>query len=309
MHPFSDRSLAGIAMLIAGYFSYTVGDVLIKMLSARYPVFEVVGLIGLVFMGVTLAAVIHQHRIADLRAKRPGLLLVRGLLNSGHSALVFYGFAHLPIVNVYAFLFAAPVFLTLLSILFLHEQVGWRRWLAVLAGFIGILIMLRPGTMHMSWGLLAVALTPITSSIGMLLVRLASRTEKTPAIALYSAGGNAVVAGLVMLPSFIMPNLIDWLMFMAAGALNAAGLILIVRGFNRTGTPLGAPFQYTQLLWGTLAGWLVWNHLPDFWMYIGAVVVGGSGLFTFYRELIRGRTEMRDADQSVANEIIGDRKV
>jgi drug/metabolite transporter (DMT)-like permease len=304
----SNRSFTGILYLLCGYFCYTAGDVFIKTLSQRYRTFEIVCLIGLGFGLAILAIAVQQKRLKTLRAKRHRLLIARGALNAVHSALVFYSFSHMPIVNVYAFLFAAPVFLTLQSIMFLGEEVGWRRWSAVLVGFVGILIMLRPGAMVFSWPLLAVALTPVTSSTGMLLIRLASRTESTLTISLFSAGMNVLIAGLIMVPHFLMPTALDWLMFMAAGGLNAMGMICIIRGFTRTGTPLGAPFQYTQLLWGTLAGWLFWRHLPDFWMYIGAVVVGASGLFTFYREIIRHRHDHLPGE-NVAQEIIGARKI
>jgi drug/metabolite transporter (DMT)-like permease len=308
MTAFSNRSLTGIFYLLAGYFSYTAGDVFIKTLSARYGTFEIVCLIGLGFGLAILTIAIQQGRLKTLRAKRPRLLIARGALNSMHSALVFYSFSHMPIVNVYAFLFAAPVFLTLQSVVFLGEEVGWRRWTAVLTGFLGILIMLRPGALVFSWPLLAVMLTPVTSSTGMLLIRLASRTESTLTISLYSAGMNVLIAGIIMAPHFLMPSALDWLMFMIAGGLNAFGMICIIRGFTRTGTPLGAPFQYTQLLWGTLAGWLFWHHLPDFWMYVGALIVGGIGLFTFYRELVRQRHNHLPGE-NVAEEIIGARKV
>ena len=309
MPNFSNRSLLGIAMLIAGYLSFTMGDTLIKLLSARYPILQIVCLVGISLALSIIGLGIYRGRMNVFKTKRPGLLLARGILNTGHSALVYYSFAHMPIVNVYAFLFASPLFLTLFSIIFLGEEVGWRRWSAILVGFAGILIMLRPGGMALSGALLIVAITPITSSLGMLLIRFASRTESTLTIAVFSASMNILLAGTLMLPHFVVPTLVDGLMFAAAGGINAVALILVIKGFSYTGTPLGAPFQYTQLLWGALVGWFFWHNRFDFWMYVGAAVVGSSGLFTFYRELVRHRHALHSADLSVANEIIGARKV
>jgi drug/metabolite transporter (DMT)-like permease len=249
--------------------------------------------------------------VATLKTHRPGLLLARGFLNFINYCACYYSYSHMPIVNVYTVLFSAPMFLTLFSALFLKERVHWRRWTAVCTGFVGVLVMLQPASVAWTPAMLIVLTTPLTSSFGMLLMRFASRTERAVSIAFFTGITVALCSAVLMVPHFIMPAPRDMALLALSGAFSAAGFLFLILGFRQTGTPLGAPVQYTQLIWATLAGWLIWGHVPGVWMFVGAAIVVGSSLATFYREMARLKSQSDDTvtGNTISSEILSQRRV
>ena len=171
----------------------------------------------------------------------------------------------------------------------LKEQVGWRRWSAVGVGFIGVLVMLRPGAGVIDIGAFAALGGALCYSINMLIARGMRGTEKPVSFAFYSTiislGANAVLTTFVWVP----PTWPDIGMHAAAGLISGCSVIALLTAFRLAPAAVVAPFQYTQMLWGVLAGYLIWGVVPDVWLGVGAAIVIASGLYILYRETVLGR--------------------
>jgi drug/metabolite transporter (DMT)-like permease len=277
----------GLGGLAFGLFSGM--DALIKWLSAGYPVHQMVfsnGVLALLPVGIWAW---RTGGLWQLRTRRLSLHVLRGLCGMIAAFLAFTAFSQMSLTGAYAIIFATPLLITALSVPVLGEQVGWRRWSAILAGFAGVLIMLRPGAETMSLGALAAVGAACASAFGALLVRKLSRTETTAAIAFYS--NLTILLGMapVLVVEHVVPGLQDALVMAAAGLLGGIALIALISAYRCAQAALVAPFQYTQMIWGTLFGLLLFGDLPDRAVVLGASVVAASGLFILYRESALGR--------------------
>ncbi len=264
-------------------------DTSIKWLSAGYPVHELLftnALFALVPVAVTT---LRRGGLARLRTERLHLHVLRGLLGMGGGFLGFYAYSQLPLADAYSFIFATPLLITALSVPILGESVGWRRWSAVAVGFVGVLIMLRPGVSTIGPGSIAALGAACFSACAILLVRKLSATESTASIALYSNLTVVLVMATLLPFGGTLPSAGDGLMMAAAGLIGGTALLVLISAYRRVPAALVAPFQYTQMLWAVLLGFLIWGDLPDPAKLLGALIVATSGLFVVYRETALGR--------------------
>jgi drug/metabolite transporter (DMT)-like permease len=277
----------GLGALAFGLFSMM--DALVKWLSATYPVPQILvcnALFALVPVGAMVAS---RGGLPQLRTRRLGLHLLRGLLGTASGFLAFYAFSQLPLADAYAIIFATPLLITALSVPILRETVGWRRWSAVVVGFVGVLVMLRPGVAPIGPGSLAALGAACASACAILLVRKLSVTETTTSIALYSNLVAVVLIGALFGTTFVLPNPHDLAMMAASGLIGGSALLVLIAAYRRSPAALVAPFQYTQMLWAIILGALIWSDLPEPVMLVGASIVAASGLFVLYRETTLGR--------------------
>jgi S-adenosylmethionine uptake transporter len=186
--------------------------------------------------------------------------------------------------EAFALIFLLPIFVTILSVLVLGEQVGWRRWSAVVAGFIGVLVVLRPGFRVLGIGHLAAIICGLSGAISMIALRMAGPHEKR--VTLYGAGmiGSLLFAGLLMLADFSWPDLTQWLLLLGYGLLAALASVLLMLATQRAPANHVAPTQYSQMLWAVLLGYVLFHDRLDWPMAIGIAIILGAGLFTFVRE-------------------------
>ena len=278
----------GVALSFLAYASYALSDASVKLLHGTLPPFE------LVFFGAVLGLPAiplvrqpgeqwrdllrcHDRRMWSLRA----LAAVIGSLCS------VIAFTALPMAEAFALIFLLPAFVTILSVLFLKEPVGWRRWSAVAAGFIGVLIVLRPGFRALGTGHLAAIASGFAGAVTIIVLRALGPTEKR--ISLYGAGllGPLAASFVLMLPHFVMPAARQWLFVLSYGLLAAAGNVLLMLASALAPASLVAPPQYSQMLWAIALGTVVFGDRLDAPMILGAAVIIGAGLFTFAREKAR----------------------
>jgi len=221
----------------------------------------------------------------QLRTRRPLTHLLRGASGMTAAFCAFTAFSQVPLADAYAILFTTPLLITALSALMLGETVRWRRWSAILVGFSGVLIMLQPGTGAFGPGAAAALAAALASALSITLVRKLSATETTASIAFYT---NAVVIVTMasLLPfDFMVPSLADLGLNAAAGLAGGTAVLLLIAGHRRAPAALVAPFQYSQMIWGVLFGFLVWREVPGPAVVVGATIVVASGLFILYREV------------------------
>jgi drug/metabolite transporter (DMT)-like permease len=280
---------AGVGLGAIAFGLFSLMDALVKWLSATYPVPQILLCNALFALAPVGAMVVRRGGLPQLRTRRLGLHIVRGLLGTTGGFLAFHAFSQLPLANAYAIIFATPLLITALSVPILGEAVGWRRWSAVLIGFIGVLVMLRPGVAPIGTGSLAALGAACASACAILLVRKLSVTETTTSIAFYSNVTAVVLTGIAFSPTFVAPAVLDLALMAVSGLIGGTALLVLIAAYRRSPAALVAPFQYSQMLWAILLGALVWGDLPEPAMLLGASIVAGSGLFILYRETALGR--------------------
>jgi drug/metabolite transporter (DMT)-like permease len=193
----------------------------------------------------------------------------------------------MPLADAYAIAFSAPLFITMLSVPLLREHVGWRRWTAVAIGFVGIIIMLRPGSGVIGLGSLAAMGGALGYATSVLLMRHMRRTETAAAQMVYPTMVSLLGTGGLMPWVWIPPTPVEWALLAAIGLFGGAAGICLVTAYRGAPATVVAPFQYTQILWGMGFGFMIWSQRPDRQMLLGAAVVISTGIYILHRETIR----------------------
>jgi drug/metabolite transporter (DMT)-like permease len=233
-----------------------------------------------------------------MRTPRPAFQLLRGVALLASSLFFISGLRFLPIAEASATGFVAPLFVTALSIVFLGERVGLRRWLATAAGLIGVLIILRPGTSAFH----PAAFFPLVSALAwactLIMTRLMSGRERAATIMTYSSiAGVCILTAMVPLV-WVAPSWHDVLFGIFIGVASTAGQWIVVLAFRYADASVLAPFSYTQLLWVSILGFLVFGEVPDAWTVTGAAFIVASGLYTAHRERVRRSQLLVEAERS-----------
>jgi drug/metabolite transporter (DMT)-like permease len=283
-----DDPLGGILLVVLSGVLYATSDVVSKYLALTLPAIEIAWLRWIGFVIIVTPILVHS-RGRVLRTRALPAHVLRALCATGSSVLFILGLYYLPLASATTINFVSPLIVTGLSIVLLREQVGIRRWAAVITGLIGVLIVVRPGSGTFD----ATALLPIGAAACWAMViiitrRLAGVDGHWTAMSYMSLVG-ALVLSVMVVPVFVMP---DWREIGLAAVMAAAagaGQFLTLVGFSRAPASLLAPFSYVQLLWATAYGFLIFSNLPDLWMAVGAAVIIGSGMYTAHRERIRAR--------------------
>jgi drug/metabolite transporter (DMT)-like permease len=209
---------------------------------------------------------------------------LRGILWIGATVLFFTSIRYLGLAEATALIFVAPLFITAISAVFLKEPVGWRRWSAVLVGFAGVLVIVRPGTAAFELVMLLPVATAFVYALLMLRARFVDSAESVWTLLLYLTGAGVVLsAGIV--PFFWQAVRAEDLWLFAGIALfGTAGMTLMTQAFRLAPAAVVAPLDYTALVWATGLGWLFWNEVPDSVTFVGAGIIILSGVFTILRE-------------------------
>lgn len=283
----ADRPFKGIALILASTVFLGTSDVTAKYLSATLPSIEITWIRFLVFAMIMTPAMMPGSPLFAMQTGRLGLHLLRGATILGSSLFFISGLRFLPIAEASATGFVAPLFVTALSIVFLGEKVGLRRWIATAVGLIGVLIILRPGTgaFHMA------AFFPLVSALAwactLIITRMMSGTERAITVMAYSAiVGLCILSALVPFV-WVTPTWHDIAFGVLIGIASTAGQWIVVLAFRYADASVLAPFSYTQLLWVSILGFFIFGEVPDAYTITGAAFIVASGLYTAHRERVR----------------------
>lgn len=303
------RNSAGILFLIAGIAVFAVQDLILKLLSGTYPLHQAMVLRSLTAVPFLLILVKLNGGLATLVT--PGLprMIGRGFVMFTAYTSYYLALAALPLASTVALYFAAPLFITLLSVLILNEKVSILRWFAVATGFAGVIIMVRPGSNLFDWAAPLAVISGLTYGISMVSARRMGSHETAAALAFW---GNAVflLCALILSAIFgsgefagaghksvafmtrgwVWPTGFDILLMMACGVIAAAGLTLLTQAYRIAQSNVVAPFEYTALIWGVLYGWVFWSDWPDATGWVGIAIIVGSGLFVIWLERVETYT-------------------
>lgn len=283
------RTVAGIGFFILATLLFGIMDTMIKLLARDYGTWQIMffrAVFSLVPIGLLIA---RTGGAASLRTKSVTSHAARSLMGVIAAYGFFYSYAHMPLADVYAIGFAAPLFMTALSVPVLKEKVGWRRWLAVLVGFGGVMVMLRPGQGMFS----LLALMPLAAAffyaLSMLYVRALARTETNGAITFYFVVTMAVVSGVAMLPDWRLPDAGGLGLLVLVGLFGGVAQIVFTQAFRLAPPSLLAPFEYVAIIWAAGFGYLIFGDVPDSAIWTGCAIVAASGLYIIHRETVLHR--------------------
>jgi drug/metabolite transporter (DMT)-like permease len=260
-------------------------DLCAKWLLTDYSLPQFVFLRSIFGVSFFLLTARFHGGLGSLKTKRWKWHLFRTVLATGAMFGFFYGLSRMPLVNALTIAFTAPLFVTGLSVPFLGEHVGWRRWMAVIIGFIGVLIVLRPGTGMFTPAAIGVIIAALCYSGLALTARKLAATESSFSLAVYVVTGPFLVSSTMIVGNYTAPDANGWFLFIMAGLCSALAWVGIVGGYRRAPPAMLAPFEYTALIGAAIAGYLIWDEVPDVWVVAGGLVIIGSGLFIVHREI------------------------
>jgi len=288
-----DNPLHGIALTAGACALFAIADTTSKYLAQSLPVVEIQWLRYVMFFGMA-AALAARAPERTFRPRNPKLQLLRGLCVTGSSVLFVYGIRRMTMSQATTISFLSPLLVTILSIPILGEVVGIRRWGAVAAGIAGMLIVVRPG----SEGFQPAALFGVASSccwgLALVVTRKISGSDTPRTTIFWSSMVGA--AALTALEPFnaAWPTSGQLALGLMLGVLSSAGQWLVVLAHRLAPASVLAPIAYSQLIWVTIAGWIVFHNLPDRWTLLGASIIVASGLYTAHRERVRRHLPARD---------------
>lgn len=295
--PLEDRRLLGISFMLVGYFCFTVIDACAKYLvQAGMPSMEVV-FVRYAGQFILVSAIFLPTGPKALVVTRNWKIeVLRGLALLGSTILNFIAVRYLPLTVTSAISFTMPLILCVLSIPILGETVGWRRWLAILVGFGGVLIIVQPGTEAFHPAVLLSLGNAVFTALYMLLTRKLAGVDSTKTQQFFAAGVATLCIAPFGLGAFQWPaDLAQWAAFLIIGLAALIGHLFITTAHRFAPATVLAPFGYFQIIFMTAASWIVFNQLPSTWIYVGAPIVIASGLYIWLRE--------RQLSKSVVTEV------
>jgi drug/metabolite transporter (DMT)-like permease len=284
----------GIVAILVAMAAFVLSDTTAKLVRVELPVGQVMALRGVVAAGVTGIIVWWTGALGMLRRAYSPAWTLRNLGEVGSALTFLAALAHMPLAAITAITQATPLATTAAGALFLGERVGWRRWTATLAGFLGVLMIVRPGGADFTWWSVVALGTVLCVTLRDIATRRMDRS--TPPMLI-----TFVSTAMVMLAGFAIGYWETWVwpaphilaMLVASAFLVLAGIYCTVLAVRAAELSQIAPFRYSIILWSILLGWLVWGDVPDGWTTAGIAVVVTAGLYTFVREQYLARVGRR----------------
>ncbi len=278
-----------IATICAGVAFLVANDAIAKLLTDRYTPIQIVFLRNLIAVPIITTVIIMAFGSACLRTRHLSLHAMRGALMTLGAWLYFTALIYLPLAEATALVFSAPIFITALSVPLLGEHVGWRRWGAVLLGFAGVLVIVRPGSAAFQLAALLPVGTALCYALFMISARWIDRSERLWTMMLFAMLFPMIYAAPFAVANWVPVQGGDMLLFLGLAICGSLGLALIGQAFRMAPAAIVAPFDYTALIWATGLGWLVWGDVPLLWTILGAAIIVISGIIIILREAPRAR--------------------
>ncbi len=279
-----DYPLKGILLMLAAMAVVPLMDGVAKHLSTSFPVLQVVWARYFFHLLILLPVALWRHGAGALLLKNPWLQIVRGGFLLGSTILFFAAIAVMPIADALALVFVAPLVVTALSPLVLGERVGPRRWTAVSLGFVGVLVIVRPGMSAFHSGMLLALGAGTVYALYSLATRKLSGSAPPLVTLAYTALLGALVMSAAVPAVWTRPDAANLLWMALMGALAAGGHFLIIKSFEHAEASLLAPLAYSEIVMATVVGYLAFGDFPDLWTWAGIVIVIASGVYVSLRE-------------------------
>lgn len=277
--------LRGILLMCAGVSTFPFMNAAVKLLAANYPAAQITWARFTGHLLVMLVVFLPQYRWSLIRTRRPAVQIGRSLAMLFSNLLFVMAIGGVPLATASAIGFTSPILVTALSVPLLHESVGWRRWSAVFVGFIGALIVIRPGTGFHDPAVLLILLSSLVYALYQIGTRWVAPYDNAATgiifAALFGSLGMTLVLPFVWVPPH---NVFDTMLFSCLGLLGGLGHYLVILAFQKGPAAVIAPLGYVELIGTTILGYLIFGNFPDFWTWIGAGVIIASGIYIAFRE-------------------------
>ncbi|NIX75754.1 DMT family transporter [Microvirga terricola] len=286
--PVQSQLRGTVLMLISTVF-FSGSDIVTKGLAGAVPAVEIAWIRYATFSVLVIPLLMMNGSGTLLRSQHPWLQVLRGLGTVGSALLFTAGLRFLQVADATAIYFISPILIMALSIVFLGEKVGWRRWSAAAVGLLGVLIVIRPGTGAFN----VAALLPLCgatswAAAAVVTRKMSGRDHSLTTLAWSAFVGFALLS--VLLPfSWVTPSWGEIGLGVCVGIFSTIGHWFVILAYRHANASTIAPFSYIQLIWAAILGYFVFNALPDQWTVIGAAVIAASGLYTAYRERVRAK--------------------
>lgn len=278
-----DRAARGAALVSTGSFTLVVMGMVVKLLGDRIPTVEI--LFFRSALGFLLVIpVFMRDPLAPLRTRRQGMHFLRGSIGTIGNLLFFWTLTHMLLADAMALQFSRPLFMIPLAVLALGEIVGWRRSLATIAGFMGIVVYSRPFTAGFDPGVFVGACGALTGALVIVCIKRLSSTESTPVIMFYYAFWTALLSLVPTLWWWVTPTWTDLVLLIAVGFLGISGQWLITHGYTLGDASALAPLDYLRIVYSAVLGYLVFGELPGPWSYAGMALIVASSLYLVLNE-------------------------
>jgi drug/metabolite transporter (DMT)-like permease len=279
------ENLRGIVLMLLAMAALSVMDATMKQLVGHYSPLQVAALRGMVSLPFVIGWIYWRERtFRTLFHVRWRWHLARGVLAVLMLTSFIYAISGMPLSEAYTLFFVAPLMITALSVPLLKESVDLKRWIAILVGFGGVLVVLRPGFVSLDLLSVAVLVGATCYALNAISVRILGRTDSTAAMSFWFIAMVAVGAGALALPDWQPVRSSDALWLVGMGVTGALGQLLITEAFKCAPVSIVAPFEYSTLFWGVLLDLAIWGDLPGPLVFAGAAVIVGSGLYLIHRE-------------------------
>ena len=281
----SGNSARAILCVIAAAALFAIQDAIIKLLVGDYPTMQILGVRSVVMLIPAVILLRAEGGLQCLRTSRARGHALRCVLALATWTTFYFAIARLPLGEVAAIFFSGPLMITALSGPLLGERVGWHRWTALLIGFLGVLLIVRPsGNAAGHWAGVAALCSSLFYALMMIQTRRLTSTESNAALLLYSALFMSLV-GIVTWPfQWRTPGSFDTMLLLALGLLGGFSQYAMIQAYRLAPVYVVAPFDYTHLVWAMALGYMIWAEVPDMLMLSGAIVIVGSGLYVLARE-------------------------
>jgi drug/metabolite transporter (DMT)-like permease len=279
-----ENILRAAAWMMFGVSAGLALDLCAKEILETYSLNQFVLLRSAIAVAILLAVAPRFGGYDSLRTRRIGWHVFRSIMAVGAMFGFFYGLAHMPLVNALTLGYTAPLMVTALAALFLGDEIGWRRWTSVIVGFLGVLVMLQPGSGELSFAAIAVLVSAFCYACQAITARKLSDTESTLSLSFYVVVAPMIVAILFANSSdWLAPDMTGWMLIVGAAMCSIGAWVGLVNGYRAVSPAAVAPLEYVALVGGAIAGYLIWDEIPDTRVMLGAFIIVASGLFVVYR--------------------------
>lgn len=309
--PPQDRRLFAIGIILFTYIFFTLCDVAAKwMVLSGMPALQVAFGRYFVQFAFMLGVALPGLGINAFRSRNAPLLTIRATALLIMTVLNFISLLYLPLTITATIMFSIPLLVTALSVPLLGERVGWRRWVAILIGFIGILVIVRPWDAEFHWAVILSIACSFCGAFYFILTRKLAGQETTNVMQLYvGAVGTLGLMPFVVLGWVWPDSIANWIIFISTGVAAMIGHQIATTAHRYAPASVLAPFGYTQIIWMALASWLVFAQPPDIWMFIGTPIVIGSGLYIWLRERQLAKATVTPVSPANAEDVVETPKV
>ena len=280
----SKTNLRGALMALIAFGLFSTNDVIIKFLGGTFNPFQTIFFSTVLSFPLLALMLLSDRTEGNLIPKHPVLTSLRAFLIMLNVVAGFYAFTVLPLAESYPIFFATPILITILAIPALGERVGIRRGIAVFVGLIGVIVVLRPGSGHLGLGHLAAMAAAVLGAFNSILLRKTGQSERFVVMMLYPMMANFAMSAIA-LPFVYQPMTISDLALLGSMAgLGMVASVFLIGAYRETPAVIVAPMQYSQIIWGTIYGTLIFRETHDFWTLVGTAIIIGSGIYIVLRE-------------------------